>query len=221
MDSARSKIIPILIVAGIFIVASGVLLLHAHPLQAHDATENNRETIKELMQQMTSFDFPPGVAPENLPEPDSQGVKLLQKYCVQCHEIFSPRMHSAEKWSSVLQRVSWHMQQCPIGEKMGRMTGMKSPTSQENRELLNYLKKYSLHTADQSALKYLDTSNGIVFSQACSQCHALPDPKQHTPEEWPVVTVRMGKNALFMHKMPFRPEDEAAILQFLQQTTAQ
>lgn len=220
MDSARSKIIPILIVSGIFILASGVLLLQAHPLQTHDITENSREKTKELMKQMTSFDFPPGVAPEDLPEPDSQGVKLLQKYCTQCHEIFSPQMHSAEKWSSILQRVSWHMQQS-IGKKMGRMAGMQAPTQQENEELLDYLKRYSLRAADQSRLNHLETPNGTAFQQTCAQCHALPAPEQYTAEQWPAVTARMRKNMDFMHKQPVQAEQETAILKFLQHLAAQ
>ena len=150
---------------------------------AQDGKLESREATKGLMKQMIPDSLPPSIAPGKLPEPNSLGAKHLQKYCNQCHDIFSPRMHSAEKWSSVFQRVSWHMQNCPIGEKMGRTLQIETPSPQEGAELLSYLKRHSLLAADQSNLEHLDTSNGIAFLQTCTQCHALPDPKQHTTEE--------------------------------------
>lgn len=33
-----------------------------------------------------------------------------------------------------------------------------------------------------------------MFSIACSQCHALPDPQRHTAREWPAVVQRMKQH---------------------------
>ena len=33
-----------------------------------------------------------------------------------------------------------------------------------------------------------------MFSIACTQCHALPDPRSHTPPEWPAVVERMKEH---------------------------
>jgi hypothetical protein len=33
-----------------------------------------------------------------------------------------------------------------------------------------------------------------MFSIACTQCHALPDPRRHTRAEWPAVVSRMKEH---------------------------
>jgi cytochrome c5 len=165
---------------------------------------------------MVPESLPPGIAPEKLPEPNSLGAKHLQKYCTQCHDLFSPRMHSAEKWISVFQRMSWHMQMMPRGRKMGAMIKIEAPSPQEGAELLTYLKRHSLLAADQSKLEHLDSPSGIAFLQTCAQCHALPAPIQHTTQEWPSITTRMKQNMQIMHKPLMQPKEEALIVQFLQ-----
>ena len=211
----------ILTVFGFFLWSFGFLFINTTQLTAQDMEAVSREVNKTLMNQMIKEPLPPGISPENLPDPNSSGAKLLQKYCSQCHNIFSPRMHSAEKWSSVFQRVSWHMQDCPKGERMGRMAKVEAPSPQEGTELLNYLKLYSLQAADQSKLEHLDTSSGMTFLGTCAQCHALPDPKQHNTQEWPEITARMKQNMQFMDKPVIRPREEALIVQYLQNAATQ
>ena len=218
---ARYAKIFITILSGFFLWYPGFFLITPLLVIAQDGKIERGEATKALMKQMIPGNLPPGIAPEKLPEPNSLGAKHLQKYCNQCHEIFSPRMHSAEKWSSVFQRVSWHMQNCPIGEKMGRTLQIEIPSPQEETELLNYLKRHSLLAADQNNLEHLDTPIAIAFLQICAQCHALPDPKQHTTEEWLGVTARMKQNMQFMYKPLIQPNEEELIRKFLQITTSQ
>ncbi|MBC7944372.1 MAG: hypothetical protein H7X91_03720 [Burkholderiales bacterium] len=40
----------------------------------------------------------------------------------------------------------------------------------------------------------MNSAEGRAFSDACDQCHTLPDPKRHTADEWPKVIERMQKN---------------------------
>jgi hypothetical protein len=40
----------------------------------------------------------------------------------------------------------------------------------------------------------LNSSAGRLFAQTCSQCHALPDPRQHSAEQWPGVVARMEQH---------------------------
>src|SRR5689334_6929313 len=54
--------------------------------------------------------LPPSIEPRQLPEPDSEGARLTARYCVQCHYLPSPQMHSPEKWSSTVVRMVWRMQ---------------------------------------------------------------------------------------------------------------
>ena len=44
-----------------------------------------------------------------LPEPSSQGAKLVATYCVQCHAAPQRSLHTAAEWSSVTQRMQGHM----------------------------------------------------------------------------------------------------------------
>jgi hypothetical protein len=32
------------------------------------------------------------------------------------------------------------------------------------------------------------------FAVTCSRCHALPGPRDHSPEDWPTVYARMERN---------------------------
>jgi hypothetical protein len=61
--------------------------------------------MKEMMQQMMAGILPPGIKPQDLPEPESRGAKLLSTYCSQCHNLPSPRMHAAEDWRRVTRRM--------------------------------------------------------------------------------------------------------------------
>ena len=213
---ASSMKVFIWIVSGFFLWYSELLLVNPSLVMAQDKEIESREAMKALVKQMAPVSFPPGIAPEKLPEPNSSGAKHLQKYCTQCHDLFSPRMHSAEKWISVFQRMSWHMQMMPRGRKMGAMIKIEALSPQEATELLTYLRRHSLQSVDQSKLEHLDTPSGIAFIQTCAQCHALPDPKQHSTQEWPGVTTRMNQNMQFMHKPLIQPKEEALIVQFLQ-----
>jgi len=40
----------------------------------------------------------------------------------------------------------------------------------------------------------LNSRAGQFFSSTCSRCHALPDPRQHTADQWPEVIARMEQN---------------------------
>jgi len=40
----------------------------------------------------------------------------------------------------------------------------------------------------------LESKSGRLFAQTCSQCHALPDPQQHTAAQWPSVVARMEQH---------------------------
>jgi hypothetical protein len=145
------------IVFGFLLWNSGLLLINPPKVMGQNTDILDQKAMKALMKQMIPDRLPPGISPEKLPEPNSLGAKLLQKYCIQCHDIFSPRMHSAGKWSSMFQRMAWHMQMMPRGRKMDRRIQIEVPSSQEETELLIYLKRHSLHAADQSNLEHLDT----------------------------------------------------------------
>ena len=40
----------------------------------------------------------------------------------------------------------------------------------------------------------LDSPAGRLYAQTCTRCHALPNPRQHTGEQWPGVVARMEQH---------------------------
>lgn len=151
--------------------------------------------------------LPPAIEPQALPEPSSEGARLTARYCVQCHYLPNPRMHSGDKWKPVVERMVWRMQgRGNMGEVMKEMmAGVRAPASEEIAILNDYLQKHAQKeiAPEHPALK---TTAGEMFSIACSQCHALPDPIQHTAREWPAVVERMRGHMLWANTVVGAPE---------------
>ncbi|MFZ1909116.1 MAG: hypothetical protein WAU52_08565 [Burkholderiales bacterium] len=147
--------------------------------------------------------LPPGFEPEMLPEPRSRGAALTVRYCVQCHNLPNPAMHQAAKWSKVVERMAARMRgKGNMGRLMHEMmAGVRAPSKDEERVLLDYLRRYGQTPLDPRQYPEAFTSRGEPFRLACRQCHVLPDPKRHTAEEWRAVVARMEKNMEWMNRV--------------------
>lgn len=139
--------------------------------------------------------LPPSIAPQQLPEPRSEGAQLTARYCVQCHYLPNPQMHTADKWTTTVVRMVWRMQgKGNLGVVMKEMMdNVQAPNEQETAALTAYLQQHGQKEMDP-AHPALRTEPGKMFSIACTQCHALPDPRRHTPREWPGVVDRMKRH---------------------------
>ena len=139
--------------------------------------------------------LPPSIEPRELPEPRSEGARLTARYCVQCHYLPSPRMHTADKWTVIVVRMIWRMQgKGNLGELMKEMMdNVEAPTEQETAVLTRYLRKHGQKEMDLRD-PALNNDAGKMYIIACTQCHALPDPRQHTRQEWPTVIERMKRH---------------------------
>lgn len=139
--------------------------------------------------------LPPSIEPRELPEPGSEGARLTARYCVQCHYLPNPRMHTADKWTIVVLRMVWRMQgKGNLGELMKEMMdNVEAPTQQETAVLTQYLRKHGQKEMDLRN-PVLNNEAGKMYIIACTQCHALPDPRQHTRQEWPTVIERMKRH---------------------------
>lgn len=139
--------------------------------------------------------LPRAIEPDQLPEPQSDGARLAAQYCVQCHYLPNPQMHTAANWKKTVERMVWRMQgKGNMGKLMKEMMDdVKAPPEEELATLTRYLQKHGQKEIDPKnpALK---TTAGQMFSIACSQCHALPDPRRHTAREWPKVVQRMKQH---------------------------
>jgi cytochrome c5 len=136
---------------------------------------------------------PPGVSPGDLPDPTSRGAQLLVEYCAQCHSLPAPSMHSLTDWPSVARRMWLRMEWLPDAQ------GVKVPTTADRYVMLEYLTANALKVSGA----VLPPGPGRdKFAVVCSQCHALPDPRVHSPADWPTVYARMERN---MERMLVKP----------------
>ncbi|MHB8744103.1 MAG: hypothetical protein ACYC9L_13365 [Sulfuricaulis sp.] len=176
----------------------------------------DRHGMKAMMQGMMGGQLPPGIDPKLLPDPGSRGARLLERYCTQCHNLPGPGMHTAAEWPDVVSRMNGRMQMMSGGMMGGGMMEVSAPTAPELSTLIEYLQQHAQQPIDVTQYPDLSTPAGKVFHTVCTQCHALPDPMQHTAIEWPAVVARMKKNMSIMSKEI--PDDTAtqAITGFLQ-----
>lgn len=199
----------------------------------------NQNSMQQMMRSMMSGVVPPGIKPADLPDPNIQGAKLVAKYCVQCHDLPSPLMHSAKEWPGIAERMFSRMAMCSrmsgMG-MMGKMRGMgmrgmmggtggsgmmgmmniEAPSTEEQRIIVQYLQEHSLQSIQPDALPMPRTKGALLFVSTCAQCHALPDPGLHTAQEWPQIVARMKKNMIAMGKTVPNAATLRTITQFLQ-----
>ncbi len=150
---------------------------------------------------------PPGVTAADLPEPASRGAQLVAQYCGQCHELPSPAMHSATDWPSVARRM-WLRT-----EFLSPSLGVKVPTMGDRYVMLEYVTNNALKVSGAA----LPPGQGREsFAEVCSRCHALPDPRVHSAEDWPTVFARMERNMERMKVAPPVGTQTTDILLYLQ-----
>lgn len=155
----------------------------------------DRAGMKGMMKNMMDAQLPPGLDPEHLPEPRSSGAQLLVRYCTQCHELPGPGLHTADEWLSVADRMNRRMRMMS-----GMMHDIEAPNNDELRALGAYLQQHAQMPIDRVRYTDLSAPAGKLFEAMCSQCHVLPDPRQHTANEWPGVVGRMTQNMKTMGK---------------------
>ena len=163
--------------------------------------------IDRLILAAATVGLPPeGVQPVDLPDPNNRGGHLTAKYCAQCHNLPAPTTHSATDWPSVARRMWLRMEGLP------ESLGVRVPTEAERYEILKYLTVNSLKVSGS----VLPAGKGReTFAQVCSRCHALPDPRVHSKEDWPTVYSRMERNMERMKVSGITPDQAQAIIGYL------
>jgi cytochrome c5 len=147
--------------------------------------------------------LPPSFEAAQLPEPGSEGARLTQRYCVQCHNLPNPAMHHAARWRAVFERMVLRMRgRGNMGTLMKEMmAGVEAPSQDEARKLLAYLRRHAQKPLDPQRYPGAYTPQGEAFRMACNQCHVLPDPQRHTAAEWRAVVARMQENMQWMNRV--------------------
>jgi mono/diheme cytochrome c family protein len=172
--------------------------------------------MREMMHQMMPDLVPPGTSPENLPDSDSRGARLLVQYCAQCHNLPNPSMHSAGEWPEVVDRMIHRMSRMSGTSGMGMMMNIEIPSTEEQQTIVAYLKAHSLKTIAPRTLPSPESQGAILFKERCSQCHSLPDPTLHTGAEWPGTVEKMRAYMQAMDKKVITKDEEKEIVGYLQ-----
>ncbi len=228
MNQNRSRlfrtIVLVLGAAGLFV--AGSLLSCMMPMMGMMGMDDKKDHgmmdqghMKEMMQQMIGEMLPPGIKPQDLPDPESRGAKLLSTYCAQCHNLASPRMHTAEDWSRVVGRML--MRERMMAGMRGMMMQVNAPSSQEEETLLQYLAKHAMQALTPGIVPMFNSPGAALFQQTCAQCHALPDPKQHMASEWTAVVKRMRLNMESMGRREITDQEAQAITTYLEVSSQQ
>jgi cytochrome c5 len=197
-----------------------VVILLAGWIHSGAAQDGARNPMREMMRRMmTGFVPPLGMTPENLPDPESTGARLVGRYCAQCHDLPSPRYKTAEQWPAVYERMLQRMRMMGGGMMGGGMmmgTRIDAPGDSESRVLLAYLRAQGMREARPEELAAGPSKERAVFREVCSRCHALPSPSLHSAEDWAGVIARMEGNMRLMNRPAVEPHQREAILRFLQ-----
>ncbi len=162
------------------------------------------------MEGMCGMNMPHGISPTMLPEPESIGAKAVTEYCTPCHALPAPGMHTAEEWPAIVGRMNMRMQM------MDGMMGIDALDQKDLMAVIDYLQSNSQLPIDKTAYPDLNSASGKIFSSACSQCHALPEPKQHTADVWPTVVGRMLGHIAVRNKSMPNNQNTNQIIEYLQ-----
>lgn len=136
----------------------------------------------------------------------------MGQFCAQCHNLPTPAMHSATDWPSIVRRMWLRMEWLPA------TLSVKVPTMAERFAMLDYLTTNALKV---SAANLPAGAGRESFELVCSRCHALPDPRMHSPADWPAVFSRMQQNMERMKVAPLTRSQTSDILLYLQSTGTQ
>ena len=98
MNAVRPTTQVIAIIASILILAAVSSVFAADS----EVEQAKRLWAKSPHGAMLERILPPAIEPATLPEPHSEGARLTVRYCVQCHYLVNPAMHTPERWKSVV-----------------------------------------------------------------------------------------------------------------------
>ncbi len=173
------------------------------------------------MRDMMGSQLPPGISPESLPAPDSDGAALVSRYCAQCHNLPSPALHTAEEWPVVAARMFQRM--AGMADRRHRlgmrrhMMSIQAPTGTERNAIVAYLSQHAIRPAAPHPPEAPETTEQTLFRETCSRCHALPHTASHTADEWPLVVERMRQNMETMRRPGISDQERDAIVRYLQE----
>lgn len=147
----------------------------------------------------------PGVTLATLPHADAAGAELFARYCTTCHPLATPLAHAAVDWPRVLRRMWLRME-------LLDSLAVPKPDAAERLVMLRYAEENALQVA---ANELPNRPGRDLFVATCNRCHALPDPRQHSAEDWSAVVRRMMDHMEQIAGASISPTDLSRLVGFL------
>lgn len=165
---------------------------------------------------------------EDLPEQGSRAVGLQQAYCLQCHGLSSPRMHSSDEWPILVRRML--MRGAALGSRLGGprseqmvdgmlMAGLRTaelPPPEDVDSLVAYFQRNAFPAAADSEIP--DTPDAALYVQKCSGCHDTPSPAAHPVDEVQALVARMSAMGAMLGMDQLTAEEQSRLVAFMQQS---
>ncbi len=192
MKQGEKRVLLVVLTAFIAVIVL-TISLERNNQRANPRMENNQRmqaTLGVNKERQAMQHIPKDINPQDLPDAQGSGASKLVLYCVQCHDLPIPTMHSQQEWPQVLQRMRAYMDE----RRGGLLNRMIIPAAQDWQTLESYLIQHGQRGLEPGTLTDLNSPQGTLFAQTCGQCHALPDPRQHRASEWPRTVLRMQRN---------------------------
>jgi len=184
----------------------------AVPSGGDATTSQQTATTDDLITASARVSLPPaGTAPSDLPDPNSEGAQFLRQYCTACHALPSPATHSATDWPVVLRRM-WLRT-----EGVAEEYNLPVPDPRERVVILDYVLEHAL-VVRRAELPAGPGRN--LFAANCARCHELPDPSQHSSNDWPAVVIRMRQHMVQMLGQSPQQSDVQEVILYLERVSS-
>ncbi len=171
-------------VAAMSVAALALVACTAPP--SDDTPARTRSQSDNLVLASAKALMPPeGTQRADLPLPDSEGAMLLDQYCTVCHGLSSPGTHSTTDWPVVMRRM-WLRT-----ERVAEQHDIPVPNAAERLTMTRYMLEHAFEVAGDDLPDFVGRE---YYMLTCERCHALPDPRQHTSQDWPAVVTRMRQH---------------------------
>jgi len=162
----------------------------------------------------------------DLPEPEARGASLQQVYCVQCHGVASPKMHTAAEWPILLRRM--HMRTRTLRDRLAGervegtvdemlMAGLQSAniaTAEDQDSLLAYFTRHALPAAAPGEVGV--GTDDLLYLEYCSLCHETPSRTAHGPEGAQALVYRMSAMMEILGMAPPSDAEKQRLTGYLQ-----
>ena len=125
--------------------------------------------------------LPPSLTPQQLPEADTAGARLV---CRVLRAVPSPAQSRDARCGPLEERRRAHGvadgRSRQYRQMMQDLMADVKCRRDEQATLLRYLQKHAQRELNRGRYPDLNTDSGRRYSIACAQCHVLPDPRRHT-----------------------------------------